>query len=151
MVKRDSEHVGQDHASPLLDVIGQEAATPRHPRVGQHGVHAAEVIEGRRHETLLVVPHGHVTGYRQRSLGTSELLRQATQLGFAPRRKHHSIAGSGGGPGGGGTDATRRAGDEQDGLEAHGSIRSTSLRRGEAPCRRQASATCSSGSTSWST
>jgi hypothetical protein len=96
----------------VLGRLLKEPALGAEPGVREHGVDAAEGIQGSLHERLVVRPFGDVAAHRRRLAVPAELSGQVPDSLLAPRGQDEAIPGLGGSPGGCGTDPARGAGDE---------------------------------------
>ena len=95
----------------MLHGLLEEAARGAEAGVGEVGVHAAEAVEGRLDERLLVVPARHVAADRDRLLVAAELLRERLELVLRAGGEHHAVAELDRAVSGGGADAGAGAGD----------------------------------------
>src|SRR5436853_6550164 len=75
-----AEDVGVDHRAPLLGRFLEEAALRAKAGVREDDVDAAEPVERRRDQRLLVLPYGDVAALRNRAPGTPDRAREAPQL-----------------------------------------------------------------------
>ncbi len=115
----DAEHVGEHHLAPLLGRFLEKAALGAEAGVGEDGVEAAESVDRRGGEALVVLPLGDVAANGDRGLVAAELLGQLPELVLAAGRKHQAVSALGGRPRGRGANAARRAGDQKNGSISH--------------------------------
>ena len=106
-----AEHVRVDHRLPVLHGLLEEAARGAEAGVREVGVHAAEAVERRLDDGLLVVPARHVAAHGDRLLVAAELLRERLELVLGARGEHDAVAELDRAVSGGGADAGAGAGD----------------------------------------
>ena len=98
----------------MLGRLGRESPGRPEPRVRKRHVEAAEPLERRLHERLLLLPLGHVAGHRDRALGSAQFLGERLDAVGGARSERHPMAGLGGLARGGSADPAGGAGDQED-------------------------------------
>ncbi len=93
------------HAEDIDEAIerqcsGDSSRNPRLPQAGvrEHRVDAAERVERRLRQRLVIVPLGHVAPHADRALRASELLGEVVESILAPGAEDQPIAGLRGAP-----------------------------------------------------
>src|SRR5207244_4620247 len=108
----------------LLGRLLEEAALGTEAGVGERGVHAAEALERRLDQRLLIIELRDVTALHERAL-LAQLAGQLAQRLLRTRGEHHVPSVGHGGARGGGADAGARSCDEKDARIGHARVSST--------------------------
>ena len=90
--QRGSVDVRVDHRLPVLHGLLQKTAGRAEARVGEEGVHAAEAVERRGHEGLLVLPARHVAAPGEGVVVAAQLARQLLELVLGASGERDAIA-----------------------------------------------------------
>jgi len=104
----------------MLRRLLQEPPLGAEAGVREHSVDAAERVERRLRQRLVVLPLGDIAAQADRALRSPELLGEVVEPILAAGAEHQPVAGLRGAPGGGGTDPARGTGDEKNRVLSHG-------------------------------